>query len=321
LKGRLRVSDAERAKLGEIGRRLGRKALGEVSKIRPEILLPIVLSLVFVAAFQGSHDWGDLYALFIFGMLGWFMKCLGWPRPPMVLGLVIGGIFERYLFISIQLYGIGWLYRPVVLAILVLVAWALYRPLFKLGASLIQQYRNVDTHKVRLGASALFTLAIIAFIIAAIISSLDWPRPAQLVPLTACGIALVAATLNLINELFGPEQVVSMLGNADGGVNSGAGLILDVPRDIARRRATSYFVWLVVLMVLVALVGFIPAITLFIFANMRWGFGESWMNSLGYATATTLVCWTVFDWALHVAWPHSALGDMLPTLRATTGLI
>src|SRR5665811_1826307 len=31
LKGRLKFSDAERAKLGEIGRRLGRKALGEVA--------------------------------------------------------------------------------------------------------------------------------------------------------------------------------------------------------------------------------------------------------------------------------------------------
>src|SRR5450830_1066704 len=31
LKGRLKLSDSERAKLGEIGRRLGRKALGEVA--------------------------------------------------------------------------------------------------------------------------------------------------------------------------------------------------------------------------------------------------------------------------------------------------
>jgi hypothetical protein len=34
LKGRLKFSDAERAKLGEIGRRLGRKALGEVATER-----------------------------------------------------------------------------------------------------------------------------------------------------------------------------------------------------------------------------------------------------------------------------------------------
>src|ERR1700688_2913126 len=81
----------------------GSRWLAQVSRIRPEILLPIVLSLVFVAAFQGEHDWGDLYALVFFGVIGWIMKRLGWPRPPMVLGLVVGAIFERYLFISSEL--------------------------------------------------------------------------------------------------------------------------------------------------------------------------------------------------------------------------
>ena len=61
------------------------------------------------------------------------MKRLGWPRPPMVLGIVVGAIFERYLFISTQLYGWAWLLRPVVLAILACVAWALYRPLAQIA--------------------------------------------------------------------------------------------------------------------------------------------------------------------------------------------
>src|SRR5271156_472761 len=104
----------------------GSKWLARISTVRPEILLPIVLSLVFVAAFEGTHDWGDLFTLMIFGVVGWFMKRLGWPRPPMVLGIVIGGIFERYLYISTSLYGAAWLLRPVVLCILVLVAWALF---------------------------------------------------------------------------------------------------------------------------------------------------------------------------------------------------
>src|SRR5215510_12459766 len=92
--------------------------LAQVSRIRPEILLPVIIALVFVAAFEGEHDWGDLYSLLFFGVVGWIMKRLGWPRPPMVLGLVVGAIFERYLFISTQLYGWGWLLRPVVLVIL-----------------------------------------------------------------------------------------------------------------------------------------------------------------------------------------------------------
>ena len=38
-------------------------------------------------------------------MLGWAMKHFKWPRPPLVLGFILGGILERYMFISIQRYG------------------------------------------------------------------------------------------------------------------------------------------------------------------------------------------------------------------------
>src|SRR6202047_1705523 len=62
-----------------IGALLGLSAsrwLAMVSTVRPQILLPIVLSLVFVAAYEGSHDWGDLYSVMIFGVVGWIMKRL-----------------------------------------------------------------------------------------------------------------------------------------------------------------------------------------------------------------------------------------------------
>lgn len=299
----------------------GSRWLAQVSKIRPEILLPIVMSLVFVAAFQGTHDWGDLFTLFGFGVVGWFMKALGWPRPPMVLGLVIGGIFERYLFISTELYGLGWLLRPVVVGILVVVGWALFRPLSKLFVDLVGQLKNVGLRQFRISPSAVFTLLVIALIVAAIVSSLDWPRPAKLVPLTASGMALVAALLNLVYELFGPPQTAAARGNADSGLSMAAAPLMHVAPELAHWRAAAYFAWLVVLMALIALVGFIPAICLFVFAYMCWGFGEPWTDSLGYAAATTVLCWVVFNWALSVAWPHSLLGDALPALRAATGLI
>src|SRR5262249_57717936 len=89
--------------------------LAQVSRIRPEILLPVIIALVFVAAFEGEHDWGDLYALLFFGGVGWIMRRLGWPRPPLVLGLVVGALFVRYLFISTQLYGSPSLLRPLLL--------------------------------------------------------------------------------------------------------------------------------------------------------------------------------------------------------------
>jgi len=280
----------------------GSRWLAQISRIRPEILLPIVLAFVFVAAFQGSHDWGDLYTLLAFGIVGWFMKDFGWPRPPLVLGLVIGSLFERYLFISTELYGLGWVLRPVVLVILAIVAWCLYRPLAKLAFDVITQLRTVGVRRFRLSPPAAFTLVIIALIVAAIVSALDWPTPAKLVPLTACAIALVTTMLNLVYEVLGPEPAAPERAQA-------------TPRVIA------YFGWLALLLALIALIGFIPAICVFIFSYMRWGFRESWIGSLGYAAATTLVCWLVFDLALHAAWPRSWLGDLLPNLGAASGLI
>ena len=297
--------------------------LAQVSRVRPEILLPVVIALVFVAAFEGEHDWGDLCSLVFFGIVGWIMKRLGWPRPPMVLGIVVGGIFERYLFISTQLYGWGWLLRPAVLAILAGVVWALYRPLSQIAVTLIEQFRAVGGRRPRFGAAPAFSLAIIVLIVAAILSSADWPHDAKLVPLTACGMALVAAVLNLVNELFGPEKKDAPQG--DPGMKAGAQgphvPDLGVADDVVRWRAAIFFVWMAAFIALVFLVGFIPAIALFVFAYMRFGFGEPWMTALGFSVATTLLCYVVFQWALAVAWPPSLLGDLFPALRAATRLI
>src|SRR6266436_7086 len=54
LKGRLKLSDAERATLGEIGHRLGRKVLGEVANMaRPDTILAWYRKLV-ARKFDGS---------------------------------------------------------------------------------------------------------------------------------------------------------------------------------------------------------------------------------------------------------------------------
>jgi hypothetical protein len=298
--------------------------LAQISRVRPEILLPVIIALVFVAAFEGEHDWGDLYSLVFFGVVGWIMKRLGWPRPPMVLGIVVGAIFERYLFISTQLYGWGWLWRPAVLAILACVVWALFRPLSQIVVTLIAEFRTVGTRKARFGTAPAFSLAVILLIVAAIVSSGAWPHDAKLVPLTACGMALVAATLNLVTELLGREQ--KAVAHVDSGLqmpapaSAGAG-DLGLADDVVRRRAIIFFAWMAAFIAMVALIGFIPAIAVFVFAYMCFGFGEPWPSSLGFAAATTLLCTVVFHWALQVAWPPSLLGDLFPALRAYTHFI
>jgi TctA family transporter len=102
--------------------------LARIALIRSGILVPVVLAVTFIGAFQGSRDWGDIYALLIFGAIGWIMKQKGWPRPPLVLGFVLGGLVENYMFISVNRYGADWLLRPVVMIILAITIFGLLRP-------------------------------------------------------------------------------------------------------------------------------------------------------------------------------------------------
>ena len=300
----------------------GSRWLAKISTVRPEILLPIVLSLVFVAAFEGTHDWGDLYTLMIFGVVGWLMKRLGWPRPPMVLGLVIGGIFERYLYISTSLYGIGWLWRPVVLVILALVAWALFRPFAEIVRSVVARVAPG-----RQAQAALFRLGGVH----------RRPSSPSSSPRSCCRRTgrrrrsrcrsppatwrSIFASLNLVNELFGKQQVT--VAGVDGGVATGAhaGTDFGMPDSAVRRGAVIYFLWLGGLMGLVALIGFIPAIFVFIFVYMHFGFKEPALHAAIYAFATAFLCWGLFHKLLAVAWPQSLLGDLFPALRASLGFI
>src|SRR5262249_13644593 len=147
-------------------------------------------------AFEGAHSWGDLAALLAFGALGWIMKRLGWPRPPLIVGLVLGAIFERYLFISTEIYGVGWLTRPIVLVVLALTLWAIVRTL---GGHLVEIARTLArlrASSVRFDSAAAFTAVIVLAIIGALWSAHDWPFEAKLVPYAAMIAALVFATLN-----------------------------------------------------------------------------------------------------------------------------
>jgi TctA family transporter len=108
--------------------------LAKIASIRIHLIAPLVISFVFLAAYQASSNLGDIVVLLIFGVLGWLMKQFGWPRPPLILGLVLSGVLETYLFISMRLYGMEWLTRPFVLAIAAVIVASLYYGLRKPSA-------------------------------------------------------------------------------------------------------------------------------------------------------------------------------------------
>jgi hypothetical protein len=244
------------------------------------------------------------------------MKQLHWPRPPMVLGFVIGEIFERYLFLSNEIYGNAWLLRPIVIVIGIIIAWALYRPLSETAKTLWHEFRHLDRSHMKFGPNTWFTAFAILVAIGALITSADWPADEALVPRTACWVALIAGTLNLISEIFGADKAT-----AAPGAEHGAPKFAALPTNVMLARAGEYFGWLAGFIIMASLIGFIPAIALFVILYMSFGFRQSLVLATVSGAAVAAFCYVVFDRFLSVPWPQSAIGDILPALRDMTGLL
>lgn len=84
----------------------------KTSAIPPNTLAPVVIAIVTLGAFQASNSMGDLAMTAAFAALGVFMKRYGWPRPPILIAVVLGKILEKYLWLSTNTWGWSMLLRP-----------------------------------------------------------------------------------------------------------------------------------------------------------------------------------------------------------------
>jgi len=94
-------------------------------------LVPMILVFVFIGAFAANRSNLDLIALLGFSFLGFIMRRHGWPRSPLILGLVLGDKMENYLWLSYGRFGFEWLTRPGVIIIAALVVLSLCYPMLQ----------------------------------------------------------------------------------------------------------------------------------------------------------------------------------------------
>jgi putative tricarboxylic transport membrane protein len=80
-------------------------------------VMPILLLLISLGSFQSSQHMGDLAVLLLFGVVGWVMRRTGIPRAPLLIGFVLSGLIEQYLWQVMSRYGFEWLQRPGVIVI------------------------------------------------------------------------------------------------------------------------------------------------------------------------------------------------------------
>ena len=67
------------------------------------ILAPLILGICFVGAYSLRNNMFDVWTSLFFGVLGLLMRKRNWPIPPLILGVILGDMFEQNLRASLQL--------------------------------------------------------------------------------------------------------------------------------------------------------------------------------------------------------------------------
>jgi hypothetical protein len=312
-----------------------------LSILRFSLILPAVLGIVYIGAFEATRQWGDLYSLLVFGLLGWIMKQFKWPRPPLILGVVLGDTIERYLFISVERYGLAWLTRPIVAILFIIAIVGLVRPFMadiRIHGGLKKMLTSFQGP--RFHPSQLFTIFVITILGAACFMALSWDFSAKIVPLVIGIVALIASGTSLFNDMCrkpeaGMESLVDQtIHEVERQISAGGGggaaaatadqkIHMDLtsetghlPLNVIITRAARFFGYLFVFMGIMAVIGLIPTVGLFVVFFMRYENSERWTLVITYATVLVIAITFVFEHVMHIPWPPTLMGQWFPELKS-----
>jgi TctA family transporter len=94
-------------------------------------IVPLILVFVVIGGFSAHFSNTDLLVLLVFSILGFMMRRHGWPRAPLLLGVVLGAKMELYLWLSYTRFGLEWLWRPGVIILFLLVLASVFYPVWQ----------------------------------------------------------------------------------------------------------------------------------------------------------------------------------------------
>jgi len=284
------------------------KQLAKVTMIRGSLLIPPILLLIYVGAFAEKNAFPDLLLVLLFGVLGWLMEKFHWPRPPLILGVVLGPLAENRLFLATDNYGLAWLGRPGVLILIALTLAGAFYPVLKRA---LRQRETRSTENKRTAAKAnplvfdhgmFFTLAIVVFTGAALWQSSTFGFRPGLFP-WAVGIPLFVLAI--------AQLIVEVTRGVERPPRTPAEREEEIPAPIVARRTAAMFGWIFGYLAAIWLLGFTIGGVLCTFLSLKVGSREPWPISLAITAAMGAFVYGIFELALHVPFPPGALLDWM----------
>jgi len=244
------------------------------------LLAPFLFMIISFAAFQSGQNLMDLVALFAIGLLGIMMRRFDWSRPAFLIGFVLSNPAENYANQAVQIAqsrfrkgfgeGMEYLFSPIVIVLIIITVVSVVLGLRQAKQIMAEGEVAAGTKR----APFVFLLVIFAFLLTAFFNAWMIPDYAwrdQVFPLFVSGVAIAGGLILIVqmmirgedHPLFADREVTDAEVNAHG--------------------LWPTLAWFVGLLVLTALLGFILALAIFLFAFIKVRAGKS----VGFAAAYT----------------------------------
>jgi TctA family transporter len=304
--------------------------LAKVTFVKGTYLIPFLLFLVYLGGFATKNSFGDMMLNVLFGAIGWLMVKFDWQRPPLLLGLVLGGIAENNLFIASRIYGYTWMWHPGVLVIAFIIVagtgFPYLRAWFKRSrqsddpSDIIQKAVSVRieplplANRIAQSLFALFILLVFGYVVyQAKYGFGSWEPRAALFPWVIGLPCLVLAIYVFMKDSLQTTRKVQIEGSALWSEP-------EVDPMIERQRTFAISCWIVGFFAAIWIFGFVPASALATFLYLKFGAGEKWPISLVLTAACWLFFFGVFDYALQLPFPSGSFFEWvridIPTVRS-----
>jgi TctA family transporter len=283
--------------------------LARITQVRGSLIIPIILVLVYLGAFAEKNAFEDMLVVLFFGGLGWIMEKMEWPRPPVLLGLVLGPLAENRLFLSSDNYGLAWLGRPGVMIIFAIILIGIIYPIIKQkledrekAASGTQAQAAIEAPRqggLRFSSAALFTVVVAILLALALFQSRNFGYRAGLFPWVIGIPTLILALVQLSKNLWGREKPKAALAAWEAAV--------DVSPEVVRHRTVSILIWTIGFFIAIWLLGFSYAVPVAMVLYLKIAGREKWPITIAVSFFTWAFCYGLFERVLSIPFPDGLI--------------
>ena len=285
------------------------RQVAKVAFVPGHLIVPGVIVFVFMGAWLAGVSIGDWISCLVMGVIGFFMKRGGWPRPPLILAMILGGIMETRFQISMIAHdGIGWIQRPIVLIILALIAITMFYAARQFArdrkAGNTPQGEGSERNPI---ISLPFSALLAVVFVWAGIESLKWPEEVRQFPLIASIPGAIMTLWIMMLDARGARAAIGVHGSV-------RAALADAADKAVLGRALRFLGYLLVMLLLMLVIGQKLVLPLFIYLYLvRWG-GYGWRVAAGYAFGGWLLLIGFYDKIMNLQWHPSWIYYWLPEL-------